>query len=521
MRLSSYLSCLVLSATALVSVARAATFDLGTANIADINAAFDAGALSSEKLVGLYLKRIEAYDKQGPKINSVITLNTKALEEARALDAERKTKGPRSPLHGIPVVLKDLIDATGMPTTAGFKPFNAPVPPRDAFITEKLKAAGAIILAKVSTLNWFGKGFDDTHPIGITLNPYNTAHFPGGSSNGTGASIASYFATVGIGTDTGGSVQIPSAYCSLAGMVATQGLVSRAGIVPRGGTQDRAGPMGRNVYDIATTLSVIAGWDAEDLITLQAMGHFPQSDWAKELGKPSLKGKRIGVLREMVAKGPEHEAGKALFEQALDDMRKAGAVIVDPVLTGLDLLYESQSSVGRTAEYEKIGMQNAYLAHLGSAAPYKSVQEMMTKVGYDKFEKPMVAALTLPAPEKSDEYLSRQKNRSTLIRLVTDTVARLELDALVLPFSTIPPPPISGGGSGLASYQSLSSNTGIPSVIMPAGYTKDNLPIAIQFVSANFEDLTLLKIAAGYEAASKRRKNPESVPALPGERFDY
>src|SRR5690242_5122367 len=228
MRLVS-IACAAMLALAAVPASFASTpaktgrsFELSTATLADINAAMDAGALTSEKLVGLYLKRIEAYDKQGPRINSVITLNPKALEEAQALDRERKAKGPRSPLHGVPVMIKDLIDVAGLPTTAGYKPFGAPVPPRDAFVVQKLHEAGAIVLAKVATVNWFGKGFDDTHPIGRTLNPYNVDYTPGGSSNGVGTSMAAWFAAVGIGTDTGGSVQIPSAYNSVVGMVATQ-----------------------------------------------------------------------------------------------------------------------------------------------------------------------------------------------------------------------------------------------------------------------------------------------------------
>src|SRR6185436_1842328 len=206
---------LLFMALCLNAFASGRLFDLSTATLADINAAMDAGALSSEKLVSLYLKRIEAYDRQGPKINSVITLNPKALDEAQALDRERKAKGPRSPLHGVPVMIKDLIDVAGLPTTAGYKPFGAPVPPRDAFVVQKLHAAGAIVLAKVATVNWFGNGFDDTHPIGRTLNPYNLEYQPGGSSNGVGASMAAWFAAAGIGTDTGGSVQNPSAYGSI------------------------------------------------------------------------------------------------------------------------------------------------------------------------------------------------------------------------------------------------------------------------------------------------------------------
>jgi len=314
--------------SASTALASGRVFDLSTATLADINAAMDAGALSSEKLVTLYLKRIEAYDKSGPKINSVITLNPKALTEARALDRERKAKGPRSPLHGVPVMIKDLIDVAGLPTTAGYKPFGAPVPPRDAFVVQKLHEAGAIVLAKVATVNWFGKGFDDTHPIGRTLNPYNVEYTPGGSSNGVGASMAAWLAAVGIGTDTGGSVQIPSAYNSVVGMVATQGLVSRSGIVPRGPTQDRAGPMARSVYDVAALLSIMAGWDAEDGDTLAAMPYFPRADWSKQLGTPDLTGKRIGVLREMFDSGPYDDEVKTIFERSLADMRKAGAIVV-------------------------------------------------------------------------------------------------------------------------------------------------------------------------------------------------
>ena len=200
-----------------------------------------------------------------------------------------------------------------------------PIPLRDAAVTAKLKQAGAIVLAKVNTVNWFGNGgFDELHPIGATLNPYNVAHSPGGSSNGTGASMAAWFATIGIGTDTGGSVQIPSSYNSLVGMVATQGMVSRAGIVPRGPTQDRAGPMTRSVYDTAATLSVIAGWDAEDLGTFPGMGHFPKDDWAKRLGSGSLQGRRIGVLREMFSTGPSDPEVTALFDQVIADLKKGG-----------------------------------------------------------------------------------------------------------------------------------------------------------------------------------------------------
>jgi amidase len=505
----------------LTAAANATSFDLSTATIADINAAMDAGALDSEKLVGLYLKRIDAYDRKGPKLNAVITLNKNAIAEARALDAERKSKGRRSALHGIPIVVKDLIDVAGMPTTAGFKPFGAPVPLRDAAIVSKLKAAGAIIIAKVATVNWFGNGFDETHVIGKSLNPYHLEFQPGGSSNGTGVAMAAWFATVGVGTDTGGSVRGPSAFNSLAGMVATQGLVSRSGIVPRGATQDRAGPMGRNVYDIATLLTYMEGWDAEDLMTSRGMEHFATDNLAKGLTARDLKGRRIGVLREMIPSGAQHAEGLALFNRALDDMRKAGAQVVDPVPTGLDLRALVTSAAGRTAEYEKLYVQNAYLERLGPNRPFKTIQEMIQKVGPAKFDKLMIAALSLEPPDTSADYAARVRNKEVVKQVIVDLVERYELDAVVYPYSTLPPPrwdSTAGGGGG---GNSLASNSGLPSILMPAGYTAAGLPIAIEIIGKPFDDLRLLQVAYAYEQSSHRRKAPASTPALAGETFEY
>jgi amidase len=510
--------------------ALAATFDLQTATLADIQDAMDAGALTAEKLVQLYLNRIEAYDKKGPKINAIITVNPDALEEARALDAERKTRGPRSPLHGVPIVFKDLIDVAGLPTTAGFKPFGAPVPKRDATIVARLRAAGAVMLGKASTTNWFGKGFDETHPIGESLNPYNLAHSPGGSSNGSGVAMGAYLATLAVGTDTSVSVQSPSSNCSVVGMVGTFGMVSRAGIVPRGATQDRPGPMGRSVYDVAAMFSVMAGWDAEDLTTFNPMGHFPQSDWSLALESATLQGRRIGVLTEMIPSGPRYAEGLKIFEQALDDMRKAGAFIV-PVSVGIpSFSQETGQAKLRTAEYEKIHYQNAYLARLGSAAKFKSVQEMIRAVGADKFSEGMVSALDLEAPGVSADYEARRRAREIYIELVADTMERFELDALVQPFTAVPPPPLEGSGGGAREARdpsdtfggnTITSSLGLPAVVVPGGYTPNNLPIAIQFFSKAYDDLSVLEVAYAYEQASKRRKTPESTPPLPGETFEY
>jgi Asp-tRNA(Asn)/Glu-tRNA(Gln) amidotransferase A subunit family amidase len=524
---SIYSGLLLLSATPGVgaAAARAAvTFDLQTATIADINAAIDAGALNSEKLVGLYLKRIEAYDKQGPKINAVITMNPKALEEARALDAERKAKGRRSPLHGIPVVIKDLIDLAGFPTTAGFKPFGAPIAERDAGIVARLKDAGAIVLAKVSTTNWFGRdGFGPTHAIGATLNPYNAAYSPGGSSNGPGASMAAWFATVAVGTDTGGSVQSPSANNSLAGMVASHGLTSRTGIVPRGPTHDRAGPMGRSVYDITVLLGVMSGFDFEDRETYLGLGRYPQTSWADTLKKNDLSGRRIGVLREGMGDLSQNPEVNAMFEAALEDMRKGGAQIVDPIASGVNLAEQAATSaVSVSYTHELLMAGDVYLARLGPKRPYKTMREFMQKVGPEKFTDRYNKALTYGPPDKDPEFLRLLRSRTAMRELIESLADKYDLDAFVILYRS-PPPPVNPpkGYKSISIGGNLTSPTGLPGVIVPAGYTKENLPVALQFLGKSFSDQDLLQIAYSYEQATRKRKSPSSTPPLPGEKFEY
>lgn len=498
----------------------AKTFNLSTATIADINDAFDAGALTSEKLVALYLKRIETYDKRGPNINSVYALNKDAITQARALDKERASDGPRSPLHGIPVVLKDLIDAEGLPTTGGFKPFGDVLPPKNSVVTQKLIDAGAIILAKVNTTNWWGNGFDETHIMGNSRNPYNPLYDTSGSSNGPGAAVAAWFSTVGLGTDTGSSVQGPSAINGLAGMVGSYGMVSRSGSVPQGAHQDRIGPMCRSIYDLATTYSFMTGWDPEDLSTFHGISHFPKSNWAELLEQKNLAGYRIGVLREMIHTGPDHQEAIDIFEKAVAQLREAGAYVVDPVLTGIDLKVATRSDDARTAEFEKIHTQNAYLKRLGDAAPYATMQEMVEKVGRDKFSSRLLEALDRESPDVSQEYLARLKARKMIQNLITETIETYDLDCLVLPYRTIPAFPFDGPRHPEAS-NNLTSNSSLPAVIYPCGYTSENLPISLQFVGKMYDDLTLLKIAYGYEQFAHPRELPTHTPALPGESFEY
>jgi Asp-tRNA(Asn)/Glu-tRNA(Gln) amidotransferase A subunit family amidase len=295
-------------------------------------------------------------------------------------------------------------------------------------------------------------------------------------------------------------------------MVATQGMVSRAGVIPNGATQDRPGPMARSVYDVAAMMSVIAGWDAEDLMTHTNIGHFPQGDWSKELDAGGLRGKRIGVLREMIYEGPQHAEGREIHQRALDDMRKAGATIVDPVLTGIDLKTQTLGAYTGTSSYEELPFQNAYLARLGTASKWKSIEQML--------EKTVGEVRRLPPPDKSPDYLARYRARAMFIALIHETMDRFDLDAIALPYRTYPPEP-SPGPRPPESTTNLTSSMGLPAVVVPGGYTKENLPIGIQILGRQHSELTLLKIAHGYEQVSKRRKTPQLTPPLPGERFEY
>ncbi len=297
---------------------------LADATIADLGAALDAGTITSEKLVQLYLARIAAYDKQGPKINAVITLNPHAVEQARAADRERRSKGRKSPLQGIPVVLKDNFDTADLPTTGGSLLLEGSMPPDDAFVVRKLREAGAIVLAKVN-LSEFASGGAHSSLGGQTHNPHDLTRTPAGSSGGTGAAIAADFAPLGLGTDTGGSIRGPSTANGIVGLKPTHGLLSRDGIIPLALTFDTGGPMARSVRDVAIALGAMTGVDSADAATQKSTGK-SFTDYTQFLKADALKGARIGIARDFLGQDAEVDW---VVESALSAMRKAGATVVD------------------------------------------------------------------------------------------------------------------------------------------------------------------------------------------------
>ena len=362
------------------STSQTKPFHLLEATIEDIQNAYRSGRLTSRQLVQLYLNRIEAYDKKGPGLNAIITINPKALEEADRLDAAFKASGFVGPLHGIPVILKDQMDAKGMPTTLGSILFKDYYPDRDAYVTEKLKKAGAIILAK-GTLGELGGGDTFGSLFGFTRNPYALDRTPGGSSGGPGASLAANLATVAVGEEGFASIRRPSTWNSLVGMRPTAGLVSRGGMYD-GAPQVNGslGPMARTVTDLARLLDVLVGYDLEDALTALGIGHVPHS-YQNFLDKNGLKGARIGVLRESM--GVDSEPGSedfakvtAVFDKAVGELKAAGASLVDPVVIPRLKELLAKRAVSPTEP------DDSFKVFFGRSAkpPFKSREEMLARL---------------------------------------------------------------------------------------------------------------------------------------------
>jgi amidase len=508
---------------------RAAELNLSTANIADLQAAMGKGALTSEKLVELYLARIDAYDAKAPKLNTVITLKDRAtaLAEARALDVERRAGKVRSPIHGIVVLAKDVFDTKDMPTSGGFAPMATSQPIYDSFVIGRLRSAGAIILAKLNQSDWYGVANQGASTLkGQVLSPYNAKKLTGYSSSGTGASMAAWFGTIGLGSDTGGSITIPSANSNLVGFATTHGLVSRTGMMWSSPRQENGGPMGRSVYDCAAVLDVIAGYDAADLATETSVGKHPDVSYTTFVKKDGLVGARVGVLRQMVRTGDMHKEGVALFEKAVADIRKAGAIVVDPATVPFDIV-ESQNAAA-AATFERVAAINKYLAALPPSAPIRTVDEMIAKGG--KLTKPTIietAKSQIPL-ERDPKLIAAYKEQDILRAALVELMDKYELDALILPFRTAVIQEIGLGGSGgggamtADTRNSLSSYTGLPTIIVPgAFFPGDGMPFGMQFLGRNYSEPTLIKLASGYEATTAHRKAPASTPALPGETITY
>lgn len=518
----------------------AASLDLASATIAEVEAAMDKGALTSEQLTKFYLARIAAYDKQGPAINAVITLNPKALEVAKALDAERKAKGPRSPIHGIPIVLKDNFDTFDLPTTAGSQLLAGSIPPDDAFVVKKLRDAGAVIVAKVNLSEFAGSGGSVSGaadpavlkagqvPNGFssmglqTHNPHDLSRGPAGSSGGTGAAIAAAFAQFGLGTDTGGSVRGPSAANGIVGLKPTHGLMSRDGIVPLALSFDTGGPMARSVYDVALALGLMTGVDPADKATQKSAGKF-ETDYTKYLKTGALKGARIGIARDFMGKDAEVDR---VVDGAIATLKKLGAVVVDPIKYPDYLLQAKQPIYNLLVSSEFKAQITEYLKTTKPGFP-KTFDEIVAKAndpktGYRSPEKAFALKYTqkLALDLTDPSYLAIKNEQLAAVSAGIDALfARHKLDAIVYPTSPRPAtlivpdkPPLPGAGGDSAT--SFANETGYPDLIVPAGMTKEGLPITISFFGKAFSEAKLLGFGYDFEQATKARVLPKNTPPL-------
>lgn len=525
-------SLILVSALLATTSALADSFELTSASIADINKAFDAGTLDSETLVQLSLARIEAYDNDGPAINAIMLVNPNAVGRARELDAERRNKGARSLLHGIPVVLKDNIDTADMPTTAGSFMLKGSMPPDDAFIAKQLRDAGAIILAKLN-MSEFASGDAMNSLDGPTFNPHDTRRTPSGSSGGTGASIAAAYAMVGLGTDTGGSVRGPSTANGVVGLKPTHGLLSRDGIVPLALSFDTAGPIARHVYDVAAALGVMTGVDDSDPATAKSKGQFHR-DYTQFLDADALNGARIGIARDFMESDEEVDW---IIEASLQAMRDAGAEIVDVELP--EWLLESRGKFYRAIRYREFRAQIAtYLATTGAEYP-KTLEELIRKsmtltAARDDgaIPNPGRWQLMLDEDESGEltdyDYIAVRDHAMPLLRGVIGGLMEAEgLDAIAYPTSPVrpervdPDPDPQGAPGGGGSAVILANLTGFPDLILPAGFTGRGLPVGISFMGPEFSEPRLLALGYSFEQKTKARRLPDKTPPLVGESITY
>jgi Asp-tRNA(Asn)/Glu-tRNA(Gln) amidotransferase A subunit family amidase len=492
-------------------------FSIIETTIDQVHAAYKSGELTCRQLVQMYLDRIAAYDKIGPAINAIISLNPDALKEADRLDAFYKSSGPMGPLHGIPIVMKDQGDATPMPTTLGSLLFKDYYPGRDAFVVDKLKKAGAIILAK-ATLGELGGG--DTHGsiFGSTKNPYDLERTAGGSSGGSGASVSANFCTVAVGQEGFASIRRPSTWNCVSGMRPTAGLVSRGGVYAGWPSVNGSlGPMARTVSDLAKLLDTMVGYDPDDPVTARGVGRTPES-FTKFLDRDGLKGARIGILRESM--GYDAEPGSEdfakiteVFDRAVSDLKAGGAVIVDPVvIPNLKALLAKRA--GSFADDEASFRE--YFGRSGKP-PYASRQEAMQSLDFQKVVKGSRERWSrTPSNDANYEYL---KAREELMTNFLQLMAEHRLDAIVHKAVEHQPTLIKDGINPPYVDQKGAPHINtflvyVPSVVVPAGFTRDNLPAGVTFLGRPYDDGNMIKFAYAYEQATQHRRPPSSVTPL-------
>jgi Asp-tRNA(Asn)/Glu-tRNA(Gln) amidotransferase A subunit family amidase len=487
--------------------APAATFDVSEKTIVELLAAQRIGTVTSHDLVEKYLARIKAYDDAGPSLNAMIALNPKALEQADALDAERRAGRVRGPLHGIPIVVKDNYATADMPTTAGSLALAGFQTGRDAFMVKKLRDAGAVVVGKTN-LHELAYGITSISSAGgQTRNPYDPTRNPGGSSGGTGAAVAASFAAAGMGTDTCGSIRNPSSENSLWGLRGTLGLSSRDGIVPLAHSQDIGGPLARTVGDLLLMLDATVGFDPADPITRESQGHIPRT-YNGSVGDAGLGDVTVGILKPLFGSAPEDEEVARIVREAVDIFRSLGAGVVDVPYGELDELLRDSSVIN--AEF-KFDLQD-FLAKFPSA-PMHSLADILSSGKYHQAVEGVLRRASEVASRDTESYRASLAKREQARKAIQSLMNERNITAFVYPTLRRKPAVIGQPQNG--SNCQLSAATGFPAMSMPAGFTADGLPVGMDLLGQPWSEPTLLKVAYAYERLVAPRKAPKTTPPLP------
>ena len=492
-------------------------FRVDETTIAGIHDALKSGRVTCRALVDMYLRRIQAYDKNGPALNAIVGINPDAQRQADNLDRRYAQSGPVGPLHCVPTIVKDNFETIGLQSAAGSLSLRGFISNKDAFQVKRIKEAGAIVLAKSNMAEFAFSPYETVNSLlpGYTRNPYALDRVTAGSSGGTAAAVAANFGAVGLGSDTGNSIRGPSSHQALVGIRSTMGLTSRAGVVPLSMLADIAGPMTRTVEDAVAVFQVIVGEDPDDPATAAAKGR-PIPKYAESLQRDGLKGARIGILRQAYERQGQPADAELVdvFMEAVEDLKRAGATIVDPARVDLEKVTRPQGSGSCGGFKYDI---NRYLAAQGDRVPVHTLEEIIRSRRYH----PGIEARLRSAQEGSEngpdtpacqaEAAYREQFRAAVTKTMDDNT----LDAFVYPTWSFPPRLIGDLNTPHGdNSQVFSPTTGWPSINVPMGYTRGTLPIGITIFGRAWSEPTLIKFAYAYEQATHHRRPPATAPPL-------
>ena len=503
---------LAVGVTLVAQTPKPAPFALEETTIAQIHAAMKAKQLTCVQLVDAYLARIEKYDKQGPSINAITVVNPNALAEAKHMDERFAKAGPIGPLHCIPAIVKDNFETIGLQSAGGSITLKGFVSDKDAFQVKRIKEAGAIVLAKSNMGEFAFSPLETLNSLqGHTRNPYAVDRVPAGSSGGTAAAVAANFGAVGLGSDTGNSIRGPSSHASLVGIRSTMGLTSRAGVIPLSYLADIAGPMTRTVTDAVAVFQVIVGEDPEDAVTARSRGR-AIPDYRKSLDLNGLKGARLGILRQAYERASADPDVIRVFTRALDDLKAAGAVIVDGVKIEDPPRAQQSGGACRGFKYDI----NEYLKTRGQKAPVHSLDEIIASPLFAQI--PAISQGRLkqsnggsPQGPDSDACKAEAAYREAFGASVTKTMDAMTLDALIYPTWSNPPRRIDDSTSPTGdNSQVYSPRAGFPAISVPMGYSRyDTLPVGLTILGRAWDEPRIIKLAFAYEQKTRHRRPPQ------------